>query len=230
MSRFIYRFLSLALIGLLMLAPQTWAFPDNGILDTFTGTDGTTPPNANWTNGAIYGTTSGLRITSNQVTSTNDNGDLGGYWSASAFGANVEAYVTYSNLGSTTNISACGRLVNIGNNTTDGYCVFADDGNSVLRVVRVDNGVSTTLGSDISQAITAGDKFGLQAISDQICAWFSDNGGAWTQLGCRTDGTYTAGGNIGLSINGTTTVGGADDFGGGSIVSKRKFHVLEMFP
>lgn len=226
----IHRVLSLALIGLLSLSPQAWAFPDNGILDIFTGTDGTSPPNGNWTNGAIYGAAAGLQLDNNQVTSNDDNGDRGGYWSAAAFSSNLEAYVTYSDLGSTTMVSVCGRLANIGNNTTDGYCVEATDGTSNIDIVRVDNGVATTLGASISQTITVGDRIGLKAVGDQICAWFSDNGGAWTQLGCRTDSTYIAGGNIGLSINGTTTVGAADDFGGGSILSKRKFHVLEMFP
>lgn len=55
-------------------------------------------------------------------------------------------------------------------------------------------------------------------IGNQVCAWFSDNGGAWTELGCRTDVTYTAGGHIGLVVNGTNGgVGVMDDFGGGNV-------------
>jgi len=37
-----------------LLASPAWAFPDNGVLEAFTGVDDTTPPNSNWTNAEHY--------------------------------------------------------------------------------------------------------------------------------------------------------------------------------
>jgi hypothetical protein len=41
--------------GCLSWPRRSTAFPDNGVLDTFTGTDDTSPPNANWANAELSG-------------------------------------------------------------------------------------------------------------------------------------------------------------------------------
>jgi hypothetical protein len=42
------------------------AFPSTVILETFTGTDGTTPPNANWTNQVtVFTANSGVKLLTN---------------------------------------------------------------------------------------------------------------------------------------------------------------------
>ena len=42
-------------IAFLLFASPSWAFPTNAVLETFTGADGTTPPNSNWTNAPLIG-------------------------------------------------------------------------------------------------------------------------------------------------------------------------------
>jgi hypothetical protein len=203
-----------------LLASPAWAFPDNGVLDSFTGcTDTTTPPNANWTNAVVYGASSATMDCEDQaVTSTTtDEADM--YWNPTTFNANSEAYARVVSAATTDLASVHVRLVNIGANTTDGYAVQIQNSDTV-KIYRIDNGAATALGSNLSQTITNGDQFGIRAVGDQICAWFNDNDGGWTQLGCRTDATYTAGGRIGLthqSSNGA--IGGVDDFGGGNVTA-----------
>lgn len=211
-------------ITLCVLVALLWplsaeGFPDNGVLDTFTGTDGANPPNANWTNADIRSGGAGCTRDDNAVGPGATSGFWGCYWNASTFGPDAEAYATIVNIGSTGFGAVCARLTTPGSGTTDGYCVEWADATSQIFIYRVDNEVGTQLGATISQTITTTDKIGISAIGDQICAWFSDSGGAWTQLACRTDGTYTAAGRIGLYLNGTLGVGAMDDFGGGTTAS-----------
>lgn len=207
------------LIGLL-LAPSLWAFPDNGVLETFTGSDNTTPPNSNWTNAVLNGASSGtLEIFGNGASGGTSGIDSDAYWNVQTFGPDSECYATITNLGSTNGGIVHVRLANIGASTTDGYRLEWQDAGNVLSIDRLDNGTPTTLGSTISQTISIGDKVGISAIGDQICAWYKVGAGAWTQLSCRTDSTYTAAGYIGLSISNNSAVSSMDDFGGGTITT-----------
>lgn len=210
-----------ALFLLLLCLPlQAYAFPDNSVLDTITGTDTTTPLNANWTSHELRNGSAGLNIRSNAAAPGGTGGYWGGYWNVGTFGPAAEAYITIVNIGSTGFGGICVRLsVPGGDNTADGYCIEWADGTSALQLLRLDNASVTNLGSAITQTITTTDKVGITAEGDQICAWFSDSGGAWTNLGCQTDSTYTASGYIGMYLNGTTTVGAHDDFGGGTMAA-----------
>lgn len=210
----------LLILCVLLLASPAWAFPDNGVLDTFTGTDGTTPPNSNWTNARIAGGGSqNVVIQDNAVSTASFNVDADAYWNAATFGAACEAYATIVNIANNQAGSTWCRLVNIGVGTTDGYGLEWNDAGSSILIKRLDNTVETTLGATITQTITAGDSIGIKTVGDQICVWYKVGAGAWTELSCRTDATYSAGGSIGLSINGETTVGGMDDFGGGTVAT-----------
>lgn len=210
------------LIAAFILVPSlAGAFPDNGVLETFTGSDGTTPINASWGNSEIRTNSSGCNIRSNAAAPNNTNNN-GCYW-LSAFSADSEAYLTIVNVGSTALWAPCVRIQspssNTATNTTDAYCAEFEDATDTITLVRIDNTAATTLGSPIASGgqITVGDKVGVTAIGDQICAWWNDDGGGWVNMGCQTDATYASGGFIGFYINGSATVGGADDFGGGDI-------------
>lgn len=205
----------------LLIASPVWAFPTTPVLDTFTGVDGTEPPNSNWTNDVIRNVAGGCQLQDNAVAGNSLNALRGCYWNVTTFGANCEAYVTIVNTGSTVSGGVMCRLANIGNNTTDGYAVDWVDAASEIHIFRIDNDTTSQLGDTISQAIATGDKIGISTIGDQICAWFDDGGAGWTQLACRTDSTYTAGGYIGMDVQGSTTVGAMDDFGGGTAIIAR---------
>lgn len=211
------------ILALILLPTLAWGFPSTPVLDTFTGVDNTSPPSANWTNSEITNGASagGCDIEDNAVAPSATGGYYGCYWNAASFNADSEAYITIVNTGSTAFFGVCTRIANPGNNTTDGYCVDVADATSAVSIIRLDDAVASVLGSTITQTITTSDSFGITAVGDQICAWFSDNGGAWGQLGCRTDSTYTAGGRIALYINGNTGIGGMDDFGGGNYGRRR---------
>lgn len=221
----------IAVLFVLLFAAPVWAFPDTSVLDTFTGVDNTSPPNANWTNAEIVNGTDGCDLEDNAVAPSGTGGAWGCYWNASSFNANSEAYFTIANEGSTSFWWVCTRLVNIGTGTTDGYCVETTDSTDEIKIMRLDNNVATQIGSTATgPLVTIGDKLGIKAVGDQICSWFADDGGAWTQLGCATDATYGSGGNIGLSIIGTNTVGAADDFGGGNVAASTRRAAPMVFP
>lgn len=208
----------LMMSAVLLLPLPVWAFPDTSVLETFTGADDTDPPNANWTAAELRNgiAAPGCRIRSNAL-APSATGTHGCYWNGQTFAANSEAYATIVNIGSTAWFGVCVRVTTPGNNTADGYCVEAQDAVSEINIYRLDDSAPTVLGSAVSQTITTTDKIGITAIGDQICLWFSDSGGAWTELACRTDSTYSAAGYIGAYINGSNTVGGMDDFGGGAV-------------
>lgn len=208
--------LFLTLLLTLATAPA-WAFPQNGVLDAFTGcVDTTTPPNANWTNAIFSGASSStVDCEDTAATSTSSGTQAEAYWNPTTFGANVEAYGTWTT-GMGDRLGVCVRLVNIGASTTDGYCVFSDNTGDTIGISRFDNGAETGLGSD-TQAPSAGDDVGITAIGSQICSWYRAGAGVWTQIRCVTDTTYLAGGRIGIAVIGNTATGLLDDFGGGNI-------------
>lgn len=211
----------LAAIGLMIVwlscPGHAYAFPDTSVLETFTGADNTSPPNANWTNAELKNGVAGggLDIEDNAVAPSAAGGLYGGYWNVETFGPNAEAYATIVNIGSTSFFGVCVRITTPGS-TADGYCVEGQDALAEVYILRISAGAVTVLAT-YSQTITTTDKIGIKAVGDQICAWFSDSGGAWTELGCSTDATYSDAGYLGLYINGSTTIGGMDDFGGGAV-------------
>src|SRR6185437_14485289 len=135
---------------------------------------------------AELGGSSGCQIQSNAVAAGGSSGRWGCYWNAQTFNANSEAYITYTTL-ALVELFVGVRFANIGSTSTDGYSVSAEDAAGLIKIYRHDNESLTQLGSSISQAITAGDRIGITAIGNQICSWFSDNGGGWVQKDCQTD-------------------------------------------
>lgn len=214
------------LLALLLAPTLAWGFPTNPVLETFTGADSTTPINSNWSNAEIRSPGVGCNIRSNAAApnATNYNGC---YWNPTTFNANSEAYASITNTGSTGFFGVCVRVngasSNSSANTATGYCVETEDSTDTFSIIRIDNVIATVLGSPIASGgqVSVGDKFGISAIGTSICAWWQDDGGAWTNMGCQTDSTYTTGGNIGLYVNGSATVGAMDDFGGGNISRQR---------
>ncbi len=199
------------------------AFPVNGILDTFNRANSTTTVGANWTAFTAVGANSGNEgILSNQL--YNPFGSFsnytGMYWNPSSFGPDSETYITLAtkytaNAGD--NLTIYGRQVHVSPlGTENDYSVQVNVDNGQLRINRDDSGVGTQLGASITQTISSGDKVGLQIIGSTISAFYN-TGGGWSDIGDRTDSTYSAAGDIGWYIPGNTQDGRYDDFGGGSI-------------
>lgn len=210
--------LSSLLLSILLVTPA-WGFPENSVLDTFTGTDNTSPPNSNWTNG--IDTATGLDLEDNAVTSSSSGTFGTAYYNAITPGASQEAYVQIvQSSGQYKCVYA--RIVNVGVGSADGYVVCASpsggDANTV-QIYRKDNGSDSLLTPAISQTVSIGDWVGIKTVGDQICAWYrdADTGDLWTELGCRTDGNYINAGRIGMGTDADTTIGVMDNFGGGNV-------------
>lgn len=212
--------LSISILFLLLSSPLTgWAFPSTPILDTFAGcVDTTTPPNSNWTNTIVTGASSSTVDCEDQaVTSTTSSVEGEIYWNATDFNADCEVYGTIASLTSFVSADLGCRIVNKGSSTTDGYSVQVTDADNIIRLRRYDNGVATVIGST-AQTLAAGDSFGVKMTGNQICSWYKVAAGAWAQIQCVTDATYSAGGSLTIGVSGNGGIGILNNVGGGTTV------------
>lgn len=200
------------------------AFPTTSVLDDFNRADAGTL-GANWTND-IFGVGSvSFSIASNKASTT-----VGGYewFSQQTFGPDCETYITLGttldtffdgevNIDSSFNLYT--RLQTPGSNATDGYfCITYPPGAAGGFLVRMDNGVGTTLGAQFTCDGNAGDKIGIEAVGSTLTVYRKPAAGAWGSLAVRTDGTYSTG-YLGIAIlaSGSGIAYTLDDFGGGTI-------------
>jgi hypothetical protein len=182
------------------------AFPTTGILDDFNRSDEGPPPSASWAD-----ILNGLKVVSNECAGDNAGGNIS-YWKV-ATGADCEVYWTLVNAEYTQGVVM--RLADVGAiGTLDGYEVLTTSALTVA-VFRIDNGVETKLGADVSQAVGAGDKLGARMEGTTLHVWYDDGGAGWGEIGDRLDETYQGGGYIGGVIVGTSQRGGS--FGGGTM-------------
>lgn len=199
------------------------AFPVNGILDNFNRANSASTVGSNWTAFIATGGSSGNEgILSNQL--YNPHGGFSNYtamyWNPSTFGPDCEVYITIPTIytyNGQDNFNLYLRLQNIislGN--YNGYSLKVLDSNGGFSVNRVDGGISTQLGSVITQNIASGDKIGMSMIGNTLTV-YHDSGSGWTVIATRTDTTYPNAGYIGWYIPGNMQDGRFDDFGGGSM-------------
>jgi hypothetical protein len=193
-------------------------FPTTPILDTFTGANGTNPPNANWTNDVFAGGGGrGIQIQSNQAAG---NALLGNsaYWNTQTFPASQEAYWTIGTKpGNGIYIGLFLRLQSPGTAGADGYSFYHREftaATDALEMYRADNAVETLLGASITVELTAGEKLGVRAIGSTLEGFIVTAAGVATGHVERTDATYSGSGNIGVFLQNQT--GRCDDFGGGA--------------
>jgi hypothetical protein len=190
------------------------AFPSTSVLDNFNRANGA--PGANWT-GPSFGDANSLTIVSNTIESA--AAAFGAMcWTASSFGAGLEVY---ADLASTISGGASVRLLILDNatsSTANGYYLIADSANGF----NINKSVGGT-GSQIqagSQALAAGDSFGLQWIGTTVASWYKAAAGSWTQINSVVDSSVTNASGFLCGIEQSTNSGGAlDNFGGGTAVT-----------
>lgn len=202
---------------------STGTFPTTGVLDAFTGTDGTSPPNGNWTNSWHGLGSTGLEIQGNAADPAHATNICNAYRNTQNYGPDCEAYATISSYsGNGDRFGVSGRIVQEGASTVDLYEVelltVTGASNDTLFIVRYDNNAGTQLGATITQEMAAAEKLGIECLGDQISG-YRFSGGSWALLGTRTDATYTAAGKIGLKLRAGNGTMRADDYGGGTIVA-----------
>ena len=188
------------------------AFPTTRVLDDFARADG--PVGGQWTDspdGTAYG---GMTIVGGVARPVGGTFSYD-YWNPDVFGPDCEVFVTEPVQGA--NIDVLLRLTSIGSGSVDGYALRRSAGNT-FNIHRIDNDVYTQLGASITETHSDGDSFGIEAKGTRLTAYHRDGAGAWAAMasGSRTDGTYTAAGNLGTYIQ--NGAGRIDDFGGGTRV------------
>jgi hypothetical protein len=105
------------------------------------------------------------------------------------------------------------RIVDTGDNP-DGYKVECVAG-AGSKIVRVDDGVNTTLGATFTFNLSDGDKMGLEIIGDDITC-YRYTGGAWgAAIATRADATYTGAGYFGVEMS--TDAVRMDNMSGGTV-------------
>lgn len=192
-------------------------FPVTTVLDNCTRANEGPPPSANWSTDQFGFGLPGWKIASNLLVPNGSN--AAAYWSAATFGPICGAFVQVQDLVVTGNELDLGiRLQGgVGTSAVDGYAikiVYDSAGADTIRILRYDNGAGTALGADISFALTPGDFVGITADGSTISAWHGASLDAATLLGSRTEGTYSAGGNLGIYAGNPDTK--LSSFGGGS--------------
>lgn len=205
---------------------STGTFPTTGVLETFTGADGTSPPNANWTNG--YGASSNpIEIRGNACESAHVTNEYSsGWWNADEFGPDFEAFCTITSKGG--NNDEVGLALRMRSPGTAGFdlyqanAVFFDAATDEAKIFRADDGVYTQLGATVSQEWAVGEKLGFEAIGATLTLYRFASG-AWASVLSRTDATYVAAGSIGTNIRGANATTRSDDFGGGTVVAAGDF-------
>ena len=211
---------SVLTIALLLCAAVALAFPTNGIIDTFTGADETTPPTG-WVNSVTYGAScpAGLKIMGNGLTTTLV-ATAGCAYKNTVYGPDAEAYWTFLNTAADGIYGdLCVRINTPGSNTTSGYCVYIEDGTDKIQLYRLNgNGTESNIDtSNVFQDIAIGDSVGISAIGTQICSWYKAAAGSWATIQCVTDATYGSAGYIMADLAGDTATPTVDDLGGGTI-------------
>jgi phosphatidylserine/phosphatidylglycerophosphate/cardiolipin synthase-like enzyme len=186
------------------------SFPSTSILDDFNRANGGI--GSNWS-----GNTGKYTVNANQlkVISNASNSDI--YWSSQAFGADQEAYFTFSNVSATSKEQ--NLLLKSQSNTTWGYGVLEvwyDAPNQRVQVWTYEWPAGWVQhGADIPVTFAVGDQFGARALADGTVEVYKNG----TLLATRDITSwlyYNQGGYIGLWFSGAQNTK-VDDFGGGAI-------------
>lgn len=195
------------------------AFPTTAVLDDFNRTEDPLSQGGAWSNPTESGDVT-LKTNGSTLLLGSGTG-YGDAYRTTSVGPDSEVYCTLSTLGAvgTDNVFIYVRVASPGGAGLDGYVMgfgrgagAADDGWTIFRI---DDAAGTQLGAQIVQDVAAGEKIGLEIIGSTI-APYHYNGSVWTQLGTRSDSTYSAAGKIAITFNDVTWR--IDNFGGGTVV------------
>jgi hypothetical protein len=192
-------------------------FPRTEILDEGTrANENPLSDSGNWS-GPMQSGNGALKIVSNQIVNdAADDADGNRYRSSQTYGPDCEAFCTIAAVNTTNNAYLYVRCVNPGGGSLDGYFAQQHGGDGVVRLYRIDDNTLTQLGSNITQAFSSGDGFGVSMVGTTLEVWRRSSG-VWSSLGTRIDATYSAAGYIGMGEkHSTATPGAYTNFGGGT--------------
>ena len=183
-----------------------YSFPANGVFETFTGTDNTTPPNANWTNQLNT-----IVILSNTAAGGTGSADNFATYSGTYTANSAELYITVG----TFSVNYF-WLVYTNSGYTDGYVLQVTYPNTIGVYKWTTGWIGAQVGSNLTQTISSGDSVGFSRSGSTIKVYYKASAGSWGQLGSNfTDASYTDMTKFSLDIFGFTDR--LDNMGGGSI-------------
>lgn len=157
------------------------------------------PPGAPWAAiGIRNASASALGVVSNILT------NAGHGYIAGPYGPNTDLYCdVVAPPGAAGSLILFVNVQEPGTVTYDGYGIhiFNNAGTWEWRIRRIDNGVNTTLASQIpGPALLAGQSIGISRVGSEVIAFHKPYGGSWVEVKRFTDATYAAGA-IGVEFN-----------------------------
>jgi hypothetical protein len=185
--------------------------PQNSVFETFTGTNHTliADHDARWTQVSASGS---LKLLDNKIRNTLINTSAIALWNETAFGADCEAFVTITAKASTNEAGCIVRATTLTEGTMDGYlgvAEFVSGSSDMLKIYRIDNGVTTQIGTTHYREIFIGDHIWLEARGDTLNLYHN-----YVLRVTATDNTYPSAGYIGFQLYNDCRF---DNFGGGTL-------------
>lgn len=203
------------------------AFPTTGTLEDGSGSD-EDPVTTNWesTENFVFSDSGRLAKISNQLTDAsapNGGTDTSSAYDTATFSPPIEIWARIP----TVSAVAADQfkllmLTAINDTNADGYELHVEKsaGTDIFRLRRRDNTTPTVLGADMNQEVTSGDSVGISYVSGVLTAYYKSGAGAWTQLGTRSDSTYSGPFYIGIkTVQASPRAWKAVPFGGGNVVA-----------
>jgi hypothetical protein len=193
------------------------AFPTTSILDDFNRADeNPLSGGGNWA-GPIFSANSQMQLVSQAVTGAVAATGDGSYWNASQFNNGAVGVEVFADVGTVngTDRFFLDWVENPNTGVENGYELQVNLSVDLWRLRRLDASVATTLGANVTQAVTAGDGIGFSSVNGTHTVYYRAGAGSWTVLFSRSDNTYVGNGNIGLGTIGTVNT--MDNFGGGAV-------------
>jgi chitodextrinase len=164
-----------------------------------------------WSNAVNGGAEGGLNVNAN-VLACAASTTCTAWRLNQTYGPSSEAWARIATLPGTGNaVRLYVRLQQAGGSGYDGYMLRTNQlaGTDEVFLERITNSSITRL-LTMSRDLAVGDTLLLRASGSVLEAWLR-NGSSWTRLGVAQDATYSAAGNVGIGLRGTT--GRLDDFG-----------------
>jgi hypothetical protein len=189
-------------------------FPTTSVLDNFNRTENPLSDGGKWS-GPLFAGDQVPQADGANCVKVGTNRFPEAYRSDQTYGPDCEAYLTIVTVGTGTPFVQVAARTQQENSSLDGY-ILEIIAPATWSIYSTTNEVVTTLGATITQAISAGDKFGIQCIGSTVSAYYNGVAG-WVNLGGRIDVTYLSAGHIGL-LFGDNSTWALNDFGGGTAV------------
>ena len=205
------------------------AFPTiTTVTETFTGTNGTSPPNGNWTSTSMPGLGGNLiQIQSNQGAGTSTY--AGNLYGTNFSGDDLEARWQMNTIVGSGEY--CGPYLRMNNTGVSGYQLGIHNASpQVLRAWRVDSSSYTNLGTNQTITLANGDYVGGDIIGSALKGYHKSSAAAWSAatIISATDATYSGASQRYIGVEMDQTTSRNDNIYMGVVVTGSTFQVTPL--